>query len=75
MKVSDNCRTFDILGECTACYIGYRLNSEGACELRNLICKSEDAIGRCTSCYGGYILYRNACTPLSQLADIALYYA
>lgn len=40
-----------------------------------MLCKANDEEGRCTKCYNGYILYRNNCIPLSQLADIALYYA
>ena len=45
------------------------------CQIKNVLCKANDEEGRCTKCYNGYILYRNNCTPLSQLADIALYYA
>lgn len=74
MPVDDFCADNDESGMCTACYKGYVLVG-GFCQVANPFCKSHDDAGICTSCFGGYVLYKEDCTPLSKLADIALYYA
>ena len=74
IPVDDHCAEHDDSGACTQCFKGYLL-SGGQCVLSNPICKQIDGNGDCTRCYSGYVLYKKNCTPLSKLADIALYYA
>ena len=74
VPVSDHCAEHDDKGACVSCYPGYLVNN-GQCDVANPLCKEIDSEGNCTKCYSGFVLYKKNCTPLSQLADLALYYA
>ena len=72
--VSDQCKTWDSNGACTACFMGYDLKN-GKCVTTNPLCKSSDSNGACFSCYSGYVLFNNNCIPISSLANLYLYYS
>ena len=74
VPVSDSCSAWDSNGACLSCYNGYILNG-GSCQVGNSLCKSSDSNGACTECFIGYLLNNGNCTPLSQLANLALYYS
>ena len=75
VQVSDNCKDFDAsTGVCQTCYSGYSLIGL-ECVMVNPLCKTTTVEGTCGTCYDGFILYKGSCTPLSKIADIALYYA
>jgi hypothetical protein len=71
--VSPYCKTHNTDGACTSCYSGYGL-SNGQCSPVSTLCKTSDESG-CVTCYKGYALYKKQCVALSNIADIALYYA
>jgi hypothetical protein len=72
--VSPYCQTYDNSnGLCTSCFTGYGL-SNGSCNLVVTKCKTSNATS-CLSCYGGYALYQGQCISLTNIANIALYYA
>ena len=73
-QVDDLCQTWnEMSGACTSCYEGYILMGD-QCILQAPFCKTQDVQGNCQECYQGFVKYKNQCTPLSRIADLALYY-
>jgi proprotein convertase subtilisin/kexin type 5 len=73
-SVSPNCKSYDATGACTSCFTGFSLGN-GTCSAIQVLCKSQDSNGACLTCYNGFALYSGKCVNLSNLANIALYYA
>ena len=61
------CKTFNTIGACTSCYLGYDLLSSN-CTASNVVkdknCKTFDSnkTNKCVKCYQGYILVNGTCS-------------